>query len=128
MHRMIEQSSVHLPELVKAIGQPVSIYLVHLSSASRSSLEISTGTRHLNASHSHSSPAWMPSPSREVPLALSWREIRQRGAARGCVVCLTGYTQSVHKPYSLWAVLRAVAPAPGLSLASLQELCRTIVK
>src|SRR5215217_2756734 len=31
MHRMIEQSSVHLPELVKAIGQPVSIYLVHLS-------------------------------------------------------------------------------------------------
>src|SRR5215217_4774548 len=32
MHRMIEQSSVHLPELVKDIGQPVSIYLVHLSS------------------------------------------------------------------------------------------------
>jgi len=29
---MIEQSSVHLPELVKDIGQPVSIYLVHLSS------------------------------------------------------------------------------------------------
>jgi len=28
---MIEQSSVHLPELVKDIGQPVSIYLVHLS-------------------------------------------------------------------------------------------------
>ena len=31
MHRMIEQSSVHLPGLVKDIGQPVSIYLVHLS-------------------------------------------------------------------------------------------------
>jgi hypothetical protein len=31
MHRMIEQSSVHLPELVKDIGRPVSIYLVHLS-------------------------------------------------------------------------------------------------
>src|SRR5215211_6231009 len=28
---MIEQSSVHLPELVKDIGRPVSIYLVHLS-------------------------------------------------------------------------------------------------
>ena len=31
MHTIIEQSSVHLPELVKDIGQPVSIYLVHLS-------------------------------------------------------------------------------------------------
>jgi hypothetical protein len=28
---MIEQSSVHLPELVKDIGRPVSNYLVHLS-------------------------------------------------------------------------------------------------
>jgi hypothetical protein len=32
---MIEQSSVHLPELVKDIGQPVSIYLVHLSRSFR---------------------------------------------------------------------------------------------
>ena len=31
MHRMIEQSIVHLPELVKDIERPVSIYLVHLS-------------------------------------------------------------------------------------------------
>src|SRR5215213_2762398 len=29
---MIEQSIVHLPELVKDIDRPVSIYLVHLSS------------------------------------------------------------------------------------------------
>jgi hypothetical protein len=29
---MIEQSIVHLPELVKDIERPVSIYLVHLSS------------------------------------------------------------------------------------------------
>jgi hypothetical protein len=28
---MIEQSIVHLPELVKDIDRPVSIYLVHLS-------------------------------------------------------------------------------------------------
>jgi hypothetical protein len=28
---MIEQSIVHLPELVKDIERPVSIYLVHLS-------------------------------------------------------------------------------------------------
>jgi hypothetical protein len=32
VHRMIEQSIVHLPELVKDIERPVSIYLVHLSS------------------------------------------------------------------------------------------------
>jgi hypothetical protein len=31
---MIEQSIVHLPELVKEIDRPVSIYLVHLSSDS----------------------------------------------------------------------------------------------
>jgi hypothetical protein len=31
VHRMIEQSIVHLPELVKDIERPVSIYLVHLS-------------------------------------------------------------------------------------------------
>jgi hypothetical protein len=49
-------------------------------------------------------------------------------AAWGCVMCLAGYTTTVHKPCSLWAVLRAVAAAPGLSLASLQELCRIIVK
>src|SRR5215213_6826352 len=47
----------------------------------RSSLEISTGTHQRIASHSHSSHAWVPSPSREVPLAFSWREMRQRGAA-----------------------------------------------
>jgi hypothetical protein len=35
VHRMIEQSIVHLPELAKDIEQPVSIYLVHLSSPSR---------------------------------------------------------------------------------------------
>jgi hypothetical protein len=29
---MIEQSTGHLPELVKDIDRPVSIYLVHLSS------------------------------------------------------------------------------------------------
>jgi hypothetical protein len=28
---MIEQSTVHLPELLKDIDRPVSIYLVHLS-------------------------------------------------------------------------------------------------
>jgi hypothetical protein len=33
VHRMIEQSIVHLPELVKDIERPVSIYLVHLSSS-----------------------------------------------------------------------------------------------
>jgi hypothetical protein len=32
---MIEQSIVHLPELVKDIERPVSIYLVHLSSQHR---------------------------------------------------------------------------------------------
>ena len=48
--------------------------------------------------------------------------------ARGCVVSLAGYTRTVHKPYSLWAVSRAVAAVPGLLLASSQELCRTIVK
>jgi hypothetical protein len=32
VHRMIEQSIVHLPELVKDIDRPVSNYLVHLSS------------------------------------------------------------------------------------------------
>jgi hypothetical protein len=32
---MIEQSIVHLPELVKDIERPVSIYLVHLSRASQ---------------------------------------------------------------------------------------------
>jgi hypothetical protein len=31
VHRMIEQSIVHLPELVKDTERPVSIYLVHLS-------------------------------------------------------------------------------------------------
>jgi hypothetical protein len=30
---MIEQSIVHLPNLVKEFDRPVSIYLVHLSSA-----------------------------------------------------------------------------------------------
>jgi hypothetical protein len=33
VHSMIEQSIVHLPELVKDIDRPVSIYLVHLSRA-----------------------------------------------------------------------------------------------
>jgi hypothetical protein len=32
VHRMIEQSIVHLSDLVKDIDQPVSVYLVHLSS------------------------------------------------------------------------------------------------
>jgi len=32
---MIEQSIVHLPELVKDIDRPVSIYLVHLSRCSK---------------------------------------------------------------------------------------------
>jgi hypothetical protein len=35
---MIEQSIVHLSELVKDIDRPVSIYLVHLSSSERDHL------------------------------------------------------------------------------------------
>jgi hypothetical protein len=48
--------------------------------------------------------------------------------AWGGVVCLAGYTRTVHKLCSLWAMPRAVAAAPGLSVTSLQELCRMIVK
>jgi hypothetical protein len=38
---MIEQSTVHLPELLKDIDRPVSIYLVHLSSSRRVRIIIS---------------------------------------------------------------------------------------
>jgi len=38
---MIEQSIVHLPDLIKDIDRPVSIYLMHLSS----SADITTRTR-----------------------------------------------------------------------------------
>src|SRR5829696_5402732 len=82
------------------------------TSASRSSVEISTGTHQRIASHSHSSHAWMPSPSREEPFAFSWREMRQRGAAW----CASRVTLQPSISISLWAVPWAVAAAPGLLL------------
>src|SRR5215213_10328797 len=75
----------------------------------RSSLEISTGTHQRIASHSHSSHAWVPSPSREVPLAFSWREMRQRGAAW----CAARVTLDPSISNSLWAVPRAGTSRAG---------------
>jgi hypothetical protein len=50
VHRMIEQSIVHLPELGKDIDRSVSIYLVHLSSpASRAFRALYPTREHLGA-------------------------------------------------------------------------------
>jgi hypothetical protein len=49
--------------------------------STQSTSTISTGTRQRIDSISHSTQAWIPPPSREAPLALSWKVSRQCGAA-----------------------------------------------
>src|SRR5215208_4352232 len=51
----------------------------------------------------------MPSPSREEPLAFSWREMRQRGAAW----CASRVTLNPSISNSLWAVPRAGTSRAG---------------
>src|SRR5215211_7575238 len=116
---MIEQSIVHLPDLIKDIDRPVSIYLMHLSSfasatATRNGLDdldLFTGTGVLDK-------------MRDVDDALeAGVGALEAGVMRlyGVVVIVSGWVRVGcarlcvgHEAPSSWSVPRGVSPPPGL--------------